>query len=454
MLVCVHQNAFSFLDNPPLAVYRWPRSLRLPPFVRDVPSIDVAAAARPARGPFSASFPILRPSHPEAACQRARPPYVAPVPVGFLQLPLVHPHPRLVRTCSATSCARTAAYPEPRRGAYNPPRSSPVMKLYRSATPFNQSEDAETRIPQAAILFFKNICAEPSDDNPETVDIYTILRDAVGGSQKCEVVLEEFAAEWPEACKADAKKWKLPQSLAAKQEQRAKVTQEGYGVVIYIREKLWTLDAQHVYYLKYNSGMDLNCILWRINSWWIRDCSGPVIIRNPYFYTMPQISKNSRMEEFLVEPLPLHQIVKSKDQFVMYIDKLSCVWLADTKQRFGNICRLGKRGSYLVKDAHGVLHNSVDLGRPFEDRELYVVRREGGQDEPPVRNTWKQLLDEWDATDSETKFIVTIHRQQYTSFTPRLNVSASTYYSNCHTPAAYHTFRLGVWCWRDLPSND
>ncbi|KAJ6567901.1 hypothetical protein DFH09DRAFT_1313903 [Mycena vulgaris] len=189
------------------------------------------------------------------------------------------------------------------------------------------------------------------------------------------------------------------------------MTHEGHGVMIFLRENLWAEDRQFVYYLKYNPGLDVDCILWRINSWWIRDYSGLLITRNPHFYTTRNVCKESWLKstaEWSVRPQPLQQVVLLNDKFVMYIEKLPCLWLTDTKQRFGNICRLGERGSYLVKDAHGVLHNSVGLGRPFEGEKLYVVRREGGQDKPPVRNTWKQLLDEWDATDSETKFIVTL----------------------------------------------
>ncbi|KAJ6492624.1 hypothetical protein DFH09DRAFT_1104633 [Mycena vulgaris] len=467
------------------------------PLQRKLPG-PAPESLRAAEAALTPAVPHHRDTPPASMSERA-PAICYAGPCRFLQLPLVHPHPRLVRTGSATSCPRTAAYPEPQRGAYNPPKLSPgptlsrvtaaklgrtedqgevlcqaaiprgavrserlphcyceagnslrhgeftfvnkmatdcvvelifpnrmsIVKLYRSTTPFNESEDAETRITEAAFQFFENISAEPSDDNPETVKIYIILREAGGRSPECKDVLEEFAAEWPKACKSDAMKRKTFKSLAAKQvKESAKMNDREHGVDIFLREKLWAEERQRIYILKYNPGVDLDCILWRINSWWIRDYSGlPVITRNPHFHTTRSIGKESWFEstaEWSVGPLPFHQIVESNDQFVMYIDKLSCLWLTDTNQRFGNICRLGERGSYLVKDAHGVLHNSVGLGRPFEGRELYVVRREGGQDKPPVRNTWKQLLDEWDATDSKTGFRSTttgwdvskIHRQQ------------------------------------------
>ncbi|KAJ6567961.1 hypothetical protein DFH09DRAFT_1278100 [Mycena vulgaris] len=300
---------------------------------------------------------------------------------------------------------------------------------------------SRTRITQAALLFFKNISAEPSDDNPETVDIYTILRGAVGGSPKCKAVTMAHAdplASSSTNLQRNGQRRATPtprgesclnrwmRNEQNKQSQRAKMTHEGHGVTILLRENLWTEDRQLVYFcervllasstsMKSNPGVDLDNILWRINSWWIRDYSGlPVIIRNPQFYTKRSVWKESWLKstaEWSVGPQPLHQVVSLNDQFIMYIDKLSCLWFADTKQRFGNICRLGEPGSYLVKassDAYGILHNSSGLGRPFEDRELHVVRQEGRRDKPPVRNTWKQLLDEWDATDSKIKFIVTL----------------------------------------------
>ncbi|KAJ6526190.1 hypothetical protein DFH09DRAFT_1095414 [Mycena vulgaris] len=286
-----------------------------------------------------------------------------------------------------------------------------LVKLYRSATPFNGSEDPETRITEAALLFFKKIITEPSDGNPE--------------------ILEDFAAEWPKACKADVKvkKRKLSKSLAAKQakqgKERAKMADGEHAVQI-LPEETFGPRTAYVSIFAIQSLLEVRTFIQRQS------------LRGGVAQVDCRVFRGTRV-------LPKY--------------KLSCVWLPDTKQRFGNICRLGKRGSYIMKaslDTHGVLHNSFSLGRPFEDRELHVVRRECGQDKPPLRNTWKQLHDEWDATDryvtSSSRFqsattdwdVSGIHRQEHTSFMPRLNSSASISHATCHTPTPYRTLRLSI----------
>ncbi|KAJ7167035.1 hypothetical protein C8R46DRAFT_269135 [Mycena filopes] len=263
-----------------------------------------------------------------------------------------------------------------------------LVRLYQSLLPAVEGDGDEITIVNETLASLKRIRARVTTIDPSSVPLYHAFQQHTKLPPACKTSIGDFGKRWPEAYLNDQRRTKLTKDAEKKRNQQKARAVTGVTVQVNISFDL-AFSKASVDKFTCSAEDNLDLLLWLVNNYWTRSQKRGILPLNPYFYGDAELelsSGNTLSPNFYIEPQKFASLVRKDTTLLLCVDKMSYVWVPETKQRFGNLRKLDGSNSYLLKDAGGVLRHSVELEKKLGN--VVHVKDRGSWE-------WQQLYAEW-----------------------------------------------------------